>query len=42
MDAFVLNTLAEMLTGDPYRRLIGPALIAAGIVIGTVANIAAA
>jgi hypothetical protein len=41
-DAIVLAALADLLGGDAYRRLVGPALIAVGIVIGTVANIVAA
>ena len=37
----LLSTVAETLQVDLFRRLRGPALVALGIVVGTVANIAA-
>jgi hypothetical protein len=40
-EAELLQAVADMLHGSILRRLRGPALVAAGVVVGTFANIAA-
>jgi hypothetical protein len=40
-EAELLEALADMLRGNLFRRLLGPALLVVGVVVGTVGNIAA-
>jgi hypothetical protein len=37
----LLGAVADMLRGNLFRRLVGPAMLVAGVIVGTVANVVA-